>query len=64
MQQSAQRIPAMNNTVLAALLVRDGCLLFHSLMRTPFVIEGHVLDQHATQMALVDNQNVIKTLLA
>jgi hypothetical protein len=59
-----QNIPAMNNTVLAAPLVRDGCLLLNPLVWARFDVEGHVLDQHTTQMALVDNQKVVETLFA
>ncbi len=64
MQQTTQAIPAMNNTILATLRFRKRYLLLKPLVWACLVVERHVVDQDAAQMALVEDQQVIKALLA
>jgi hypothetical protein len=52
---TTQHRSMLNNTVLAAQLSRARCLLLNPLVWARFVVEGHARDQHATQMASVDN---------
>jgi hypothetical protein len=54
----------MNNAILVALRFRNRYLLLKALMWACFIVEGDVFDQHATQMALIEDQNAIETLLA
>ncbi len=46
---------SMVMNVFAALVTRDGCQLHNPLVWARFVVEGDVFDQHAAQMALVDD---------
>jgi hypothetical protein len=64
MQQASQDVASLNNAIRTVPLVRDRCLLLQSLVRARFIVEGNVFDQNAAQMALIEDQNAIETLLA
>ncbi len=64
MQQPTQHLSMLNKAILPGLRSRERCLLLQSLVRASFVVEGDVFDQHAAQMALVDDQKVIEALFA
>jgi hypothetical protein len=64
MQQATQDVPAMNNTILAALRFRNRDLLLKPLVWAGFVVEGHVLDPDPAQMRFAHNQKAVQTLLS
>jgi len=60
MQQAAQYVPAMNSAILAALLIRDRCLLLQTLMGARFIIKCHGLAHDTMPVTLVDDEEAIQ----
>jgi hypothetical protein len=64
MQQATHDIAAIGNALLTALRFGIGICCYNALVWACFMAEGHVFDQDAMQMALIENDQLVQALFA
>jgi hypothetical protein len=64
MDDAAKHVPPLGCPVARRTGERDWTLLSSSLMGSPLIIKGDIFCQHASQVALVQDEQVVHALLA